>query len=168
MLVFGLVAGCAQKVDGTALPIADAPATSRTSKRPPLPSGGRPSSTSSSKAAPSGVSLDGVVGNWEGTYTCAQGETGLKLQVSAPEGDSAPAIFEFYPVASNPAAKAGKYRMKVAVSAGGQITFTQVEWIDQPEGYQMVDLVVSGEPKDGTMTGRVLDTSCQNFSVTRK
>jgi hypothetical protein len=158
LMVFGLVAGCAQQVGGTALPVAgDAP--KRTSSRPPLPTG-RPSGTTTSSARPS---LDGVAGNWEGTYTCAQGETGLKLQVQPPD-----AVFEFYPVAANPAAKAGKYKMKVAYSAGGQITFTQVEWIDQPEGYGMVDLVVAGKPTGDTMTGRVLSDACQNFSVTRK
>jgi hypothetical protein len=172
--LFALVAGCAKSVPGTALPAPGDVAPTSTGRpsasKPVIPSNPR-SSTSSTSGSDSGsgdVSVADLAGNWEGTYTCGQGETGLKLAIGQPDATgSAEVTFTFFPLATNSAAASGSYAMRLGQS-GGQFKFTQDHWIDQPEGYQMVDLLVQGSPSKDRISGQVVDPACASFTVTRK
>lgn len=167
--LFALVAGCAQNVPGTALPAAGDVVPTKTPRtsgsKPVIPSTPR---TSGSDDSSSDVSVADLAGNWEGTYTCGQGETGLKLAISQPDATgSAETTFSFFPLATNAAAASGSYAMRLG-NSGGQFKFTQDHWIDQPQGYQMVDLLVQGTPSKDQISGTVVDPSCSTFTVTRK
>jgi len=60
----------------------------------------------------------------------------------------------------------GSYRMTVTTDPDDSYRFNQKEWIDQPTGYTMVDLV--GRLESPTeLTGTVANSSCSTFTVTR-
>ena len=110
------------------------------------------------------------VGTWEGTYICGQGNTALTLTVSAsPAGSDLPradVVFSFGPLPANPDVPRGSYRMTVTTDPDDSYRFNQKEWIDQPTGYTMVDLV--GRLESPTeLTGTVANSSCSTFTVTR-
>jgi hypothetical protein len=113
--------------------------------------------------------LNGLVGVWEGEYTCAQGLTGLKLTVEAPSGNSLPAVFDFYPLPSNPNVPKGSFSMAGSLTANGQLVFKQQKWINQPPGYLMTDLAVTSPITAGVkkLSGDILLSACKGFSVRR-
>ncbi len=92
-----------------------------------------------------------VAGRWVGTYTCAQGRTGLTLTLSAGIMGQLDARFEFYPVPGNPSVPSGAYRMAGWLTTDGHLALVGVEWIRRPPDYVMVGL--SGRLAGG---GRVL------------
>jgi hypothetical protein len=107
-----------------------------------------------------------VAGVWTGTYTCNQGLTGVRLDITASGGDTLHAVAVFYPVASNPGTANGSYEMSGSYSAGSGLVLTAVSWISQPAGYVMVSL--SAPPPSGnSMQGSVEGPNCTTFSVTR-
>ncbi len=99
---------------------------------------------------------DGV---WTGTYTCAQGDTGLRLSI-----DGIDAVFAFFAVPSNPRVPDGKFAMTFDVAAK---TFTQRGWLEQPGGFLMVDFVAGEELSARRIAGKVLGPGCTTFAVTR-
>ncbi|MFD1049604.1 hypothetical protein ACFQ1S_30800, partial [Kibdelosporangium lantanae] len=122
----------------------------------------------SSDSGPSDVTVADLAGDWEGSYTCGQGETGLKLTIGQPDSTgSAETTFTFFPLATNGSAASGSYAMRLGDS-GGQFKFTQDHWIDQPQGYEMVDLLVQGSPSKDRISGKVVDPACTTFTVSRK
>ncbi|MEU6646258.1 hypothetical protein ABZ863_27445 [Saccharomonospora sp. NPDC046836] len=156
------LAGCAQQVGGTATAADDPP-----------PSAERP--VSSTSAVPSAdpdpgtggtIDIAALPGTWRGSYTCAQGATGLELEISEPDGDTVPAIFRFFPVDGGAPTPSGSFSTRGS-EANGQFVFRQEAWIEQPEGYVMVDLGVASV-ENSTMTGRVGGPSCGDFSVTKQ
>lgn len=108
------------------------------------------------------LNLADITGVWVGTYTCAQGETGLELTVE----DSGRTEFAFHPLANNPEAKSGKYEMRASVQ-GEKVEFDQVRWIERPGDYGMVDLVAT-RVQPSTMRGNVSAAGCTTFQVERK
>jgi hypothetical protein len=171
VVLFALVAGCGQQVTGVALPVAGG-ATSKPPARPSTPKS-RPSATRTatpSASAGAQVPVASMEGDWEGTYTCSQGETGLKLAIQKANAQGvANGKFEFFPVAGNPSAKSGSYEVNIGYSpSAGGLKVTGLKWIQQPDGYVMVDLLATGTPTADKITGRVLDPSCSTFTITRK
>ncbi|MEU1982124.1 hypothetical protein [Nocardia sp. NPDC019395] len=105
--------------------------------------------------------LAAIAGEWIGSYTCAQGATGLKLTVD----DTGRTEFEFYSLQTNVAAESGKFEMR-ATADGEQIEFAQVRWIVRPQNYSMVDLVATEVTSD-IMRGTVESAGCSTFEVSR-
>ena len=180
-LTLALTSACGQQVAGDA--VAGAAVTSvtksarvstrpsrpvATSVRPSTSPGGRPSSSPGGRPTP--ADLAGLAGTWEGEYTCGQGNTGLTLTIDAPQSAALPAVFAFFPLPGNPAAKKGSYSMVGSLSPSGQLLFKQERWIEQPAGYVMVDLAVTSPIRPGAslLSGDVLDPSCKGFSVRRR
>jgi len=136
--------------------------------------GGSPSASSpqSSRAAlPSHTAAAGgesaiLSGTWTGTYTCSQGETGLRLIMRAGSDDQVSATFDFYPLPSNPGVPSGSFAMTGSYSAAGVI-LTPAHWISQPPGYEMVGLdghLTAGN--QAMLAGNVTITSgCTSFSI---
>lgn len=170
LLMFALVAGCGQQVTGEPQAAAQVK-TGKPSKTSAKPSKSTRPGTSSRRptSKPGSTDLTALVGTWEGEYTCGQGETGLKLTIKDPAGDTLPATFEFFPLPENPSAKAGSYSMRGS-RTGDRLVFRQEEWIDQPPGYVMVDLEVTSPVTDDatSLSGDVLSDNCKGFSVRRK
>jgi pimeloyl-ACP methyl ester carboxylesterase len=113
-----------------------------------------------------GISPSALTGTWEGTYVCAQGETGLRLVIHAAAGGTLTATFNFFPVASNPGVPSGSYTMTGTYSATG-VQLTQNQWINQPDGYEMVDISADPPSQGGVLHGSI--TTCgTTFTLTRK
>jgi hypothetical protein len=158
-----VVSGCAQTVPGTAEDKNASQGASASSAPPPsapqAPEQSSPSGTDS-------VDLASLQGTWRGKYSCAQGETGMELKVGAPEGETVPAVFRFFPLPDGPQVPSGSFSMKGANTETG-LVFKQQAWIDKPKNFHMVDLGVAAVQGD-TMTGRVAAAGCGDFAVTRE
>ncbi|TKG59028.1 hypothetical protein [Prauserella endophytica] len=161
LLLLLVVAGCSQQVGGTASAPENA-GSSRSAEPSAEPTSQEPSSTPAS----SSIDVSQLPGTWRGSYFCAQGETGLELEVSPAEGDTVPAVFSFFPVEGGPPTPSGSFKVN-GVEENGQFVFRQDAWIEQPEGFVMVDLGVASV-ENGTMTGRVGGPGCDAFSLTKE
>jgi hypothetical protein len=106
-----------------------------------------------------------VAATWTGTYTCAQGLTGLRLTIMAAAGDALRATFAFYPVPSNPSVPSGSYSMTGFIDPAG-IFLDGDRWVRQPAGYYMVN-IVSHLPahNDTSLSGSV--PGCSAISLKR-
>jgi hypothetical protein len=80
-----------------------------------------------------------ISGKWVGSYTCAQGVTGLTVTMTGSMTSQVIATFEFYPLPQNPRIASGKYNMKGSYSMGA-LVLSGSSWINQPAGYRMVGL----------------------------
>lgn len=115
------------------------------------------------------VNAPSFLGSWSGSYTCSQGETALNLEVESDGTDGAlVATFAFGPTASNPAVPVGSFRM-FGASSGIGFTLAGSDWIDQPSGFEVVDLAGNIVGADGSrLEGDVLGLSgCTTFSLIR-
>lgn len=157
-----VLAGCSEQIGGTAVsaPGAGRPSASAGVEDPAPSSSAQPSQPASS------LDLSVLPGTWRGSYFCSQGETGMQLEISEPVDDQVEAVFSFFPAEGGPPTESGSFRM-LGVAENGGLVFRQQEWIEQPEGYVMVDLGVATIEGD-TMTGRVAGSGCGDFSVTRQ
>jgi hypothetical protein len=137
VLGLALLAGCSEEISGNALPGTDrAQAPSAVAEQP-----------SSTPA----MDLDGFVGSWRGSYSCRQGETGLRVDITMGRDGSLSAAFACFPLPSNPDVAAGGFMMIGAV-VDGQAVFTVTDWFAQPPGYVMVDLVVTDPPSSDALS----------------
>jgi hypothetical protein len=119
--------------------------------------------TFSLQRATSDVTPSDFVGTWVGSYTCAQGLTGLRLVIQPGTGNRLGATFNFYAVPSNPSVPSGSFAMTGFFDPAG-VFLDQDHWIKQPPGYGMVNL--AGNPP--STAGRTLNGSvvgCSPFSL---
>ena len=85
--------------------------------------------------------LPNLAGNWSGTYTCAQGLTGLRLAVFQTSASRVTAIFKFSADSTNPAVPSGRYWMSGSYHPRSRkIVLRPARWIKRPTGYIMVGL----------------------------
>ena len=108
---------------------------------------------------------------WEGKYVCAQGVTGLHLELDIAANGVTTGLFEFYGVRENPnAVPRGSYRLRgklTMVEAGSfALDLEPDEWIVQPPGYMMVGLKAASDRERRSMTGRT-NPSCGGMKVAR-
>lgn len=157
------IAGCGQRIAG--IPSA---AGSPGSSSAPSPSSANPapSSVPESRLPQDAVDLASLEGRWRGEYDCSQGRTGMELEISAPEGDTVPAVFRFFPLPERPQVPSGSFTMRGRNTETG-LVFEHEAWIEQPQNYVMVDLGVASVEGD-TMVGRVAGSGCGDFSVQRQ
>lgn len=157
-----VLAGCSEQVGGTAVSAPDtaSPSGSTSAESP------APSSQADPSAPASSVDLSVLPGTWRGSYFCAQGETGMELKIAEPVNGQVEAVFSFFPAEGGPPIESGSFRM-LGSEQNGTLVFRQQEWIEQPQGYVMVDLGVATVGND-TMTGRVAGSGCGDFSVTKQ
>jgi len=104
---------------------------------------------------------------WQGTYTCAQGLTGVNLTIDEKcSGDTCAltAVFEFGEVKENPGVPHGSFRM-VGESKGLQVTLRPDKWIEQPTGWIMVGVTATKNPKEHTLVGSMDHPSCGSISL---
>ncbi|MCW2938408.1 MAG: serine/threonine protein kinase [Actinomycetia bacterium] len=107
-----------------------------------------------------------IAGTWTGSYFCSQGRTGLRLVITSDSGDAVAATFSFFPLPSNPNVPSGSYAMTGTYTAIG-LSLKQDHWIDQPSGYEMVDLVAPPIEGGNTLSGTVeaAGRGCTTFSL---
>jgi hypothetical protein len=101
---------------------------------------------------------------WNGTYTCAQGLTGVALHITHVSGNDVEAVFDF----TVPSAPNGKYKMSGVYAPGTRhLRLEPGAWIVQPTGYGPVpvDATVSADGK--SYSGRIDAQGCSDFAVRR-
>src|SRR4029077_15473575 len=107
-----------------------------------------------------------LAGTWTGTYTCAQGLTGLRLDIRAGSNNQLKATFNFYAVSSNPSVPTGSFAMTGSYTPQGFV-FSPDYWFNEPPSYEMVGL--TGGFSSGSrnvLQGQITDVSgCTTFSV---
>ncbi len=75
---------------------------------------------------------------WEGTYTCAQGVTGARLNIREWNGQTFKLLGEMYPVGSIPGVPRGRAELWGNLQgdlSSGQLNITGWRWLMQPQGY---------------------------------
>jgi hypothetical protein len=106
------------------------------------------------------------VGQWKGAYGCNQGLTGLTLTIEGQDPSQVTATYEFYAVPENPGVPNGSFRM-TGTYEGGRLLLQGSEWIEQPEGYVMVDY--ESNPDVGVdphhLFGTVMGANCTLFTM---
>lgn len=118
---------------------------------------------------PSPIALPSVVGDtqWDGYYTCAQGQTRLRLKMQVDTSGLAEAVFEFGPSPTNYNVPTGSFVLAGSMRSDGALLLSPIRWISQPPGYVMVGL-------DGTIRGGIYRGSivggdrCGEFMVARQ
>ncbi len=111
--------------------------------RPPTPAAPTSpvpgASPAPAEAAPEGAA-HGFAGVWSGTYTCAQGLTGVTFAFDPPSGGEISAVVSFFPVESNPGVASGRFRVTGPAPGPGDraMVFYPDGWIEKPPGYVMV------------------------------
>ena len=134
-------------------------------RTPSVPTTRGPRATPSTRPTPS--LQQELTGTWSGTYTCAQGLTGVQLEISAAADGTATGTFSFFAVAGNPGVPAGKWTMTGIYSAGG-VQFTPGRWIVQPANYVTVGFKAGPLTGGGkTLSGIITYPDCTTINVTK-
>jgi hypothetical protein len=116
--------------------------------------------------SPSEVLTD-LSGQWNGSYVCNQGITGLVLTIRQYQDGTASGVFAFHPAPSNPQVPRGSFAV-AGTFENGVLTLRATNWIEQPPGYLTVDLQAAYDPSTpGHLDGRVYGANCTTFSADR-
>jgi outer membrane protein OmpA-like peptidoglycan-associated protein len=120
-------------------------------------------------AQPAPADTRTVLGEWVGTYTCAQGLTGLTLTLSEATPGSAQALFHFYADPRNPRVPTGCFSMDGGYDpASGQLTLRGGHWLLRPAGYSVVAFEgrvdAEGRHFEGVVRG---PSGCTTFALAR-
>jgi hypothetical protein len=108
--------------------------------------------------------VTGVAGTYEGKYQCAQGVTGLRLDITLADNGSMTGVFRASISGVPPFDLAGHYD-----SATKQFVLNPVRWESRPlGGYVMVGMQGTFDPSDGTLKGKITNPRCGAFEVIRK
>ena len=105
-------------------------------------------------------------GQWNGSYTCSGRETFLRLELDGDRDGNVTGSFQFHPFGEESGAE-GSYEIEGTINLSWFMELRGSGWIDQPEGYRMVDLrgvVQTG----GIFSGTVFDAACTTFYVKRR
>ncbi|MFK0174078.1 serine/threonine-protein kinase [Streptomyces sp. NPDC090306] len=106
-------------------------------------------------------------GEWNGSYICNQGITGVVLTIEQYDDDSVNAVFAFYPAPSNPSVPRGSFAMTGGLE-DGVLTLRATHWINQPPDYLTVDLQAAySTSTPDHLDGRVYGANCTTFSADR-
>lgn len=112
-----------------------------------------------------------LIGNWQGTYVCAQGKTGLTLTIDRQDGHTFSGVFQFYPVRENITVPEGCFTVSGRIGSGGAVDIVGNSWIKRPAGYITVDLHGRVGQGGSSMSGTVATPGhgrlCSRFDLTR-
>ncbi len=111
-----------------------------------------------------------LIGNWDGSYTCAQGITGLTLVIDRQEDTEISGYYHFYSLKDNPQVLEGCYHVQGQISALNHVKIKAEKWIFRPAGYIMVGLEGEFNSTKKTINGdivapSILGASCTNFTI---
>jgi uncharacterized protein with FMN-binding domain len=132
----------------------------------------RSNPTLAKKPSPKAIAADPTVqllnGTWEGSYTCQQGLTKLKLIVKAKSLDNIRAFFVFSADESNPTVPVGSFKMQGSATSTGAIKLKATDWLKKPDGYLTVDLEGNISASDRRISGNIVSTTpCTTFNVVK-
>jgi hypothetical protein len=115
--------------------------------------------------------LNGV---WEGSYTCLQGLTRLKLVINAKSTTDIDAVFMFSAHPHNPNVPSGRFRMEGTLESFNSpempdlLDLRGAAWINQPTGWFMVDLRGDVSPSQRKITGNIPQPGCTTFELVKR
>ena len=103
---------------------------------------------------------------YSGVYWCARGSTDLTLTFDEVDADAIEATFAFHhDGVSGGNSVDGSFRMHGTFDKkGNRLVLKGVEWIDQPSGFTMVDLM-GNVGRSGVISGSVAGPRCTTFAV---
>ncbi len=114
-------------------------------------------------------------GTWEGTYTCSQGLTNLKLVIDAQSTTEIDAVFLFSAHRSNPNVPSGRFRMAGTLEVFDSpeipdlLELNATNWINRPSRWKTIDLVGDISSSKRKITGNVQGSkSCTTFNVVKR
>lgn len=121
-------------------------------------------------ADPPAADESSLVGMWAGVYDCAQGKTGLRVQLTGLD-EGLTAIWTFYPISENPGVASGCWGATGSFDASTATLTLMAEesgWIVQPGSYITVDAQGVLADDGQTITGQVLTPGCSSFELERQ
>ncbi len=98
-----------------------------------------------------------LIGDWQGSYHCAQGHTGLTLTINAQSGKTFSGLFHFYSLPDNRTVPEGCFTVSGTFLAPHKVVINGGTWITHPQDYVTVDLdgVVTNGTSAPVIGGRV-------------
>jgi hypothetical protein len=118
------------------------------------------SSSSCTKDGQENDNCENISGIWKGVYICAQGETNVTMNIEQDQCELS-TKFDFSESPNNPGVPSGSARLIGSIDNNGQFNLTGSEWIDQPAGWIIADIL-------GTTTNsksNIQVTICGNTTV---
>jgi hypothetical protein len=113
-------------------------------------------------------SPESIAGQWRGAYMCGDGLIGLTLDIGEPLGEHVPATFTFYAVPSNPGVPNGSFWMGGSFSGSERLVLNAGGWLEQPTGYELLDLDGTLSADRRTYSGHVVGSpDCTGFFVSK-
>jgi len=107
---------------------------------------------------------------WTGHYTCAQGDTAVRLTLER-AGSEARAKFEFGPLVGNPSVPHGAYTLRGTAhedpSGAFEVELEPDRWLEQPPGYVMVGVTAVSDADRTRLIGRITFDGCGTIAVER-
>ena len=108
---------------------------------------------------------DTLTGTWQGTYTCAEGPTPLRLTLLDVNGGPVEGFFEFG--GTEPGVDpTGNFRLR-GTHEGDALSLEGLDWVVQPDGFEMVGIAAEVGDDPDNLTGQVEGAGCEDFDVTR-
>jgi hypothetical protein len=117
-----------------------------------------------------------LIGDWHGSYYCAQGHTGLTLTINAQSGKAFSGLFHFYAPPDNASVPEGCFTVSGRFVTPHKLVIDGGTWIAHPQDYLTVDLdgVVANSASGSVITGTVVLPGkykdmhlCTTFLVTK-
>ncbi|MDR3425561.1 MAG: hypothetical protein P4M13_10910 [Alphaproteobacteria bacterium] len=110
------------------------------------------------------------VGEWVGSYTCAQGLTGGSLQIGRLRGEDFDGVFKFYPTEKNPSVPSGSYTVFGQYDkASKRILINPGKWIKRPHNFYNTVIVGSFDPAKDIFSAYFQGISgCTSFEAHRE
>ena len=108
--------------------------------------------------------IEDLEGTWMGSYTCRQGETGMRMRIQVQTDSSFVGTFEFFPICTNYAShvEIGKYYFTGKFNSSKSISFDFNYWILKPDGWTYVNKIGALIDTE-SLSGKVLDEDCGEF-----
>jgi hypothetical protein len=109
------------------------------------------------------------LGEWVGSYTCAQGYTGGSLQIHHVQGKDFEGVFKFFATPRNPSVPAGSYNVYGQYDkASARILINPGSWIQRPTNYYNTVMVGSFDRQHDTFSAFFQGISgCTSFEAKR-
>ena len=110
------------------------------------------------------------VGEWVGSYICAQGYTGGTLQIGQLHGEDFDGVFKFYPTAKNPGVAEGSYTVYGQYDKEtNRILINPGKWIKRPSNFYNTVMVGSFDPSTDAFSAYFQGISgCTSFEAHRE